>query len=362
MTALVPLPAPEGLVDCTFRGSEPRDLNDDDRTAPHDQYCNMINTVRRVLVTGASGFIGTALCRRLIASGVQVHGVSRNPSAGTDVQHRWSSVAGDMSQDVEASKIQWWNADVTDLEAVRTLVRAIRPDVTFHLASLATGARTLEMVLPIFQSNFVTALNLLISTAENSAGRIVLAGSFEEPDEADSVPSSPYAAAKWSASSYARMFHALYHVPIVIAKIFMVYGPGQWDHTKLIPYVTLSLLRGEAPELSSGVRLVDWIYIDDVVDGLISCAQTAGIDGRTVELGSGVMYSIREIAEQLRDQMPHRIDPLFGALPDRPHERSKKADIVGSYELIGWQPSTAIEAGLVRTIEWYKNSLSLIAD
>ncbi len=319
----------------------------------------MVNSIGRVLVTGASGFIGTALCRRLIASGVEVHAVSRNPSAGADALNGRISIAGEISRDAQASKIQWWNADLADLEAARSLIRAIRPDATFHLASLATGSRTLEMVLPIFQNNFMTAFNLLISTAENSAGRIVLAGSFEEPDEADSVPCSPYAAAKWSASGYARMFHALYQVPIVIAKIFMVYGPGQWDHTKLIPYVIMSLLRGEAPKLSSGVRLVDWIYVDDVVAGLMGCAQTPGIDGRTVDLGSGVMHSIREIAEQLCDLVPCRIDPLFGAVPDRPLERSKKADTAGSYELIGWQPSTSIGAGLTRTIEWYKKELDL---
>jgi nucleoside-diphosphate-sugar epimerase len=316
----------------------------------------MVNSIGRVLVTGASGFIGTALCSKLIVSGVEVHGVSRNPPAD-EALHWWRSDVGEISRD--ASKIQWWNADLADPKAARSLIRAIRPDATFHLASLATGSRNLEMVLPIFQNNFMSAFNLLISTAETGAGRIVLAGSFEEPDEADSAPCSPYAAAKWSASGYARMFHALYQAPIVIAKLFMVYGPGQRDLTKLIPYVILSLLRGETPKLSSGVRLVDWIYVDDVVDGLIRCAQTPGIDGRTVEVGSGVMHSIREIAGQLCDLMPRRIDPLFGALPDRPLERSKKADIAASYELIGWQPFTPIEVGLAHTMEWYKKKLDL---
>jgi UDP-glucose 4-epimerase len=320
----------------------------------------MANTIRRVLVTGASGFIGTALCRRLIASGIEVHGVSRNPPAGSGAQHWWRSVARDINHDAQSSKINWWNADLVELEAARSLVRAIRPDATFHLASLVTGSRNLQMVIPTFQNNFMAAFNLLMSTAENGAGRIVLAGSFEEPDELASVPCSPYAAAKSSVSNYARMFRAVYQVPVVNAKIFMVYGPGQGDHTKLIPYVTTSLLRGEAPKVSSGIRLVDWIYLDDVVDGLVGCAQTPGIDGNTVELGSGEMHSIREIVEKLVDLVPCKVDPLFGAVPDRPLERIQKADIAGSYELIGWRPFTTLEAGLTATIEWYKKSSNSI--
>jgi nucleoside-diphosphate-sugar epimerase len=313
----------------------------------------MINSIRRALVTGASGFIGTALCGKLTASRVEVHGVSRDPPVAGDSQH-WRH----MNDDAQTSKIHWWKADLVDLESARSLIRDIRPDATFHLGSLVTGSRSLEVLLPIFKNNFMTTLNLLISVAENNAGRIVLAGSLEEPDELDSVPCSPYAAAKWSASGYARMFHALYEVPVVTAKIFMVYGPGQWDHTKLIPYVTTSLLRGERPILSSGVRLVDWIYVDDVVDGLIRCGQTPGIEGRTVELGSGKMHSIREIVECLVDLVPCSVEPLFGAVPERPLERNKKADIAGSHELIGWQPTISLGAGLTRTVEWYEKRLN----
>lgn len=255
--------------------------------------------------------------------------------------------------------MQWWSADLIELEAARNLIRTIRPDLTFHLASLVTGSRSREMVLPTFANNFMTAFNVLMATAENGTGRIVLAGSFEEPDGADSVPCSPYAAAKSSASGYARMLHALHQIPVVIAKIFMVYGPDQADHTKLIPYVTTSLLRGEAPKLSSGVRLVDWIYVDDVAEGLMGCGQTPGIDGRTVELGSGELLSIREVVQQLSELVGGAVAPHFGARPDRPLERVKKANIAESYKLIGWQPSTPLRVGLSRTVDWYKNQAEL---
>ena len=75
------------------------------------------------------------------------------------------------------------------------------------------------------------------------------------------------------------MFHALYKLPVVIARVFMVYGPAQQDLTKLVPYVILSILRGETPKISSGGRPVDWIYVSDVVDGFMALAERPGIDG-----------------------------------------------------------------------------------
>ena len=312
--------------------------------------------MKRVLVTGARGFIGSQLCKRLAASGVELHAVSRQPPA--DAVAWWQSIGGSMADAAQqAAAIRWWSVDLFDLQATRELIRTVRPDNTYHLASLVTGSRSLEMVLPILQNNFVTAFNLLLATAESSAGRIVLAGSFEEPDDTDTVPCSPYAAAKGAASAYARMFRALYQTEVVMAKIFMVYGPGQADLTKLVPYVTTAFLRGEQPRLSSGIRLVDWICVDDVVDGLIACACALGADGRTVDLGSGEVCSIREIVQKLRELIPGAPEPLFGAIADRPLERLAKADVGTSYKLIGWSPSTTLEAGLRRTVDWYRHLL-----
>ena len=309
--------------------------------------------MEKVLVTGARGFIGSQLCKRLVVSGVELHAVSRRPPA--DVVAWWQSIGGDMSDAPRAAAIRWWNVDLIDLQATRELIRTVLPARTYHLASLVTGSRGLEMVLPILQNNFGTAFNLFLATAEYDAGRIVLAGSFEEPDDQDPVPCSPYAAAKGAASGYARMFGALYQTKVVMAKIFMVYGPGQADLTKLVPYVTTAFLRGERPKLSSGIRLVDWICVDDVVDGLIACAHASSAAGRTLDLGSGEVCSIREIVQQLRDLVPGAPEPRFGAVPDRPLERLGKADVATSYKLIGWKPSTTLQAGLRRTVDWYKS-------
>ena len=185
-------------------------------------------TGRRALVTGAAGFIGSALCQRLVASGTEVYGVSRVFRSTAD-------------------GIRWWTADLSEVDAAPRILRQVRPDVVFHLASHVSGDRGLGAVVPTLRDNLVTTVNLLTAAAEAGEARVVLAGSMEEPDRDDPAPSSPYAAAKSAASAYARLFDQLYGLPVVNLRVFMVYGPGQRDDTKLIPYVISSLLRGEAP-------------------------------------------------------------------------------------------------------------------
>jgi nucleoside-diphosphate-sugar epimerase len=296
---------------------------------------------QKVLVTGASGFIGSHLCRRLIADQSEVHAVYRTQAP------------------TQQSQIQWWQADVSDFGAVRTLFRNIRPDVIYHLASHVKGAPNLEHVLPTFHSNLQSTVNLLTLAAETGCRRIVLTGSLAEPDphNGEFFPSAPYAAAKWASSGYARMFHALYQLPVVIARVFMVYGPAQKDLTKLIPYVTLSLLRGETPKITSGGRLVDWIYVSDVVDGFVALGQTPGIEGATLDLGSGELVSIREIVQQLAGVVDPKSGVEFGALPDRPLEPTRLANPAETSARIGWKPQVSLREGLERTVDWYRTAM-----
>lgn len=291
-----------------------------------------------ILITGANGFIGSHLCHRLSLGEAEVHAVYRNQRPADEGQARW------------------WQADLSDEAAVRSLFRDIRPDVIFHLASHVKGAPNLEHVLPTFRSNLQSTVNLLTLATEKGCQRMVITGSLAEPEpqNGELFPSAPYAAAKWASSGYARMFHALYKLPVVIARVFMVYGPAQQDLTKLIPYVTLSLLRGERPKISSGGRPVDWIYVSDVVDGFMALAETPGIDGGTFEIGSGSLVSIREIVQKLARIVDPKGHVDFGALPDRPLEPTRIAKTAETFASLGWKPKVTLEDGLERTVDWYR--------
>jgi nucleoside-diphosphate-sugar epimerase len=290
----------------------------------------------RALVTGASGFIGSHLCRALNRDGVEVHAISR------------------ASHPELYNGVRWRKGDLTDLETVRTVLTEVRPDTVFHLAGgHVWGGRDMDLALPILQNDLIGTVNLLIAATEIGVRRIVYTGSQEEPETSEGAPTpcSPYAAAKWAGSVYTRMFHALYGTPAVIARVFMVYGPGS-PEAKLIPYVTGCLLNGEPPRLTTGDRPVDWIYVTDVVEGLRALARAPGVEGRTLDLGSGVLTPIRTVVEKLVAITGAPVEPRFGALPDRRMEQVRVADAAATRDAAGWAPAVSLDAGLEMTVEW----------
>lgn len=289
-----------------------------------------------VLVTGASGFLGAALCRLLKSYGAEVHGVSRVPRNMPGVSH-------------------WWQGSLGQFDFVKRLLGEVRPTHVFHLAGAVTGVRDLQAVVPTFEGNLTGTMNLLTAAAETNCGKVVMAGSLEESDDPLQPPSSPYAASKTAAYAYARMFQAVYGVSVVVPRVFIVYGPGQDDRKKVIPYVVSSLLKGESPKLSSGTRAVDWVYVDDVAEGLIAAAASSATDGQQrVDIGSGNLVTVREVVEKIATMLPNTsARPIFGALPDRVMEQVKVAD-VSTAETIGWAPRTPLDEGLKRTVDWLK--------
>src|SRR5262245_18698301 len=225
---------------------------------------------RRILVTGAGGFIGWQLATRLAETGHAVHGVFRPGSRSERLPH-----------------VESHHVDLGDADAVQGLVREVRPEWVFHLGARVTGDRRLDRAALLVLDNLALTVHLATALAHQGCERFVVAGSMEEPvagEAATDAPASPYAAGKWASSAVARMYHALYQVPAVIARLSMVYGPGQRDLTKLIPFVITAVLRNEAPPLTSGTRAVDWIHVADVIRGLGAMAASPGLEGLTVEL------------------------------------------------------------------------------
>ena len=291
----------------------------------------------KALVTGGAGFIGSRVCDLLRAAGWTVHSVSRR-AAGARSAHRH------------------WQLDLTDAAATQELVKELRPDYVFHLASHVWGAPDLKHVLPTFHNNLQTTVNLLHALAGTACRKFIISGALVEPEARSgaNVPGAPYAASKWAASDYVRMFHVLYQLPGAIARVFMVYGPAQQDPTKLIPYVIEQVLKGEAPQITSGKRLIDWVYVDDIAIGLARMAVLPGTAGATIDLGSGSLISTAELVEKVCELMGAKLRPAFGALPDRPMEPVTAARGAEPRRMLGWAPETSLAEGLKRTLAWHR--------
>ncbi len=297
---------------------------------------------RIILVTGGSGFIGSALVTELARLGAEVHAVSRRESKNT-------------------GNAVWHYGDLSNYSFVDNLIESVRPDFVFHLAGHVVGLRDVSQVIPTLNSNLISTVNVLVALNKYGCKRMILSGSLEEPrvGEQALLPSSPYAASKFAASGYSMMFHELYKLPVTIARIHMGYGPGMQNMKKLLPYLILTAQKGETPKLSSGTRKLDWIYIDDIVSGLIHMVVAEGIDGQTIELGTGKLTSIREIAELTVSMVNPDIMPEFGALEDRPLEQESKTNIEETFNKTGWRAETDLNQGLEKMIVSFSDNKSV---
>ncbi len=296
----------------------------------------------RVVVTGASGFIGARLCRSLHELGAEVVAVSRKERTAPHPE--------------VPSAVRWEKVCFDDEEDVCRLVREAQPNMVFHGSGLAHGRQGLEYVLPSLRANMLSTVNLFMAAARHGNPAVVLMGSMEEsdPKRIDAVPASPYAASKEACNSYAKLFASLYHVPVVNCRLFMTYGPGQHYVNKLIPYTIMSLANGQAPALGAGHREIDWIFVDDVVEGLLRSACMEEKNAQRVDLGSGRLVAIRWLVETIAKIMDSPVEIQFSTGQDRKGtERICKAESGSTMKQLGWAPATKLEDGLEKTVRWY---------
>jgi UDP-glucose 4-epimerase len=257
----------------------------------------------------------------------------------------------------DETRLRWIVCDIAEPGAVADVVTSVRPEVVIHLAGAVRGDRSLEAVAPTLRANLLGSVELLEAATRVGSRRIVLSGSLlEEPAEGGTltVPPSPYGASRWAASAYGRMFHALFDAPVVILRPSFAYGPGQ-ETTKLIPHVITTLLEGGSPRLSSGDRLLDCVYSEDVARAYVDAASAAGVEGRTIDIGRGVLTSVRQIVELIVEFVGPTVGrPLFGELPVRPREQEVEVDVDETARVLGWRANTTLEEGLRATVEWFR--------
>jgi UDP-glucose 4-epimerase len=285
-----------------------------------------------ILVTGASGFIGSFLCRVLIELGAQVHALSR-------------------SQTLDAvPRDRVWQVDLTDLNSTQSAVSAIKPQLVYHLAGDVEGTQSVSRVLPTVQNNLLGTIHLLLATTPTLCECFISAGSSDE--FFGDAPVSPYAVSKAAAAMYIHLFHKLVSLPVTVVRSYMGYGPYQ-ARTKLIPSIILSLLNDTAPVLASPMRVCDLIYVADIVRGYLTVALQPNLQGKSVELGTGTGTTVVSLANLLAELTGKNLAPVFKT-PDRVEEISRVASHEQIKQMLNWEPRWSLREGLIETVAWYQ--------
>lgn len=308
---------------------------------------------QRVLVTGATGFIGAHLTRALVALGANVSVLLR-PSSRLE---KLEAIAG---------RIEVVRADLCDPEALAHGVAGVRPRYAFHLAAFTNVGRDRSNDELALNVNLIGTVRLVSALAEGGVERIVNSGSCEEygdtePPVTEAVrlrPVSPYSASKAAASMWCEMAHRARGVPVVTLRPFLSYGPEQ-EAVRLIPQAILAALRNEEFPMTAGEQTREFTHVDDMVDGYLRAALMPGIDGQIFNLSSGEETSVRDAVALIFRLAHSRGRPAFGALPYREAELWRSCgDASRAREILGWQPRISFAEGIEKVIPWYRRALA----
>jgi dTDP-glucose 4,6-dehydratase len=313
--------------------------------------------MKRAVVTGAGGFIGSHLAEHLVRTGYVVRAFVHYNSAG---RRGW------LDQSELASDIEFVPGDVRDHDAVRRAIADV--DVVFHLAALVGIPYSYVTPQAYVRTNVDGALNVLEAAREYGAGRVVLTSTSEvygtarytPMDEAHPVRAqSPYAATKAAADQLGLSYHSAFGMPVVIARPFNTYGPRQSDRA-LIPTIVAQLLAGDRVRLGSLHPTRDFTFVDDVVRGFVAVATADDLVGEAVHIGSGSEISVGDVATMIAGLMGKR--PIVDAHDARRRpEASEVERLVCECSTLrartGWLPEVDFETGLRRTIEWMESRL-----
>lgn len=322
----------------------------------------MVLAGKKVLVTGADGFIGSHLVEALLNEGCHVKAFCFYNSFNS-----WGWI--DVLDEEVKNKIEVFSGDIRDTYGVRTAMKGC--DIVFHLAALIAIPFSYHSPENYIDANVKGTLNILQAAKDFNIEKILVTSTSEVYGTALYVPidekhprqgQSPYSATKIGADAIAESFHKSFNLPITIVRPFNTYGPRQ-SARAVIPTIITQLLSG-INEIKLGALhpTRDLVFVKDTVAGFISIARSEKVNGEEINIATQQEISIGDLAHILIKQINPKAIIISDDIRLRP-DKSEVERLLGSNEkiklLTGWQPSYSFEKGLEATVEWFRKPENL---
>ena len=307
----------------------------------------------RIMITGASGFIGKHLVRKLLTN-------------------NYTIICLDLAFDDEfifefGEKVEIMEGDLLDVSLIKNLVKKYLPVYVYHLAGSKSRTNTITEFKSSHEINYLGTLNLFEQLINiNNLKLVTILGTIEEYGHAESpfkedsqeLPNSAYGLSKLSTTKLAMIFSRQFNLPVMVLRPSIAYGPSQGEEM-FIPALIKNLIKKQPFKMTKGNQLRDFIYIDDLTNAMINGMSCSASKGHIFNIASGTSITIKDISLQIAQMINNAEYLLLGELPYRKFEiMDYTVDIIKASTLLDWYPKTNLRDGLEKTIAFYKKMVS----
>ncbi len=309
------------------------------------------------LVTGAAGFIGSAIVRALLERGERVRALD---NFATGKRENLAPVIG---------KIEFHEVDLNDFEKLQRVCEGV--EYVLHQAAIPSVPKSIADPLTSHRANIDGTMHMLLAARDAGVKRFVYAASssaygntptLPKREDMKASPISPYAVQKLAGELYAAAFHRVYGMETVALRYFNVFGPRQdakSQYSGVLSKFITAMLQGNAPTINGdGEQSRDFTYVDNVVNANLLATQAPAqcVAGRMFNIATGVRYSLKDVVALLKTITNFEGEAIYDA--DRIGDvKHSLADISAARDALGYEPAVDFEEGLRRTVAWYREQL-----